>query len=412
MQALCCNRKPFEIKEGGSVMKGKTACLILIIFTLCEAIYQTPAFGQRPADRFLRRVHYFDQDSINYRLFVPEDYITTNRYPLILTLHGAAETGSDNERHITNYRIAETWAEDSCQQQNPAFVFSPQVPSLPISELPDYLIDTFLPTVDDILDSLIIEFPLDTSRFYITGLSMGSRLTWGYIYWYRLGRFAAAIPMSGGWYPEALPITHIQITRIPIWAFHGDNDGIVSVQSTRDMVSAIENAGIEVVYINSQLGDIGLTNEKLDSLLNIGVNHIYTEYTGADHFIWSQSYDDPILHRWLFSQKKETSPVKVTSKTTRAIPALYNLYDNYPNPFNPETTIHFQIPKSSHVVLKVYNLLGQEIRTLTEEPLASGYHKVLWDGNDNKGKLVASGLYLYMMRAGQFSQTKKMILVR
>jgi len=389
-------------------LKAKIAFLILILTVSHEAIYQAPAFGQRPADKFLRRVYYFDQDSINYRLFVPEESITSNRYPLVLTLHGSGECGSDNNRHILNHRIAETWAEDSTQQQNPTFVFSPQIPYRPPNQLKNYLIYTFTPAVDDILDSLIIEFPIDTSRLYITGLSLGGTISCGYIYWYRLDRFAAAVPMSGGWQMDWDP----QFTPISIWAFHGDNDQTVPVEYTRDMMLALENAGIEVAFIHSILGDIGLTNGELDSLLNIGVNHIYTEYIGAGHDIWSQTYDDPILHRWLFSQKKETSPINVESKTITVIPTFYNLYDNYPNPFNPETEIHFQIPEFSHVVLKVYNLLGQEIRTLTEKSYVLGHHKVRWDGKDNNGKFVASGVYLYMMKAGEFSQVKKMMFLR
>jgi dienelactone hydrolase len=367
-------------------------------------------FAQRPADQFLRRVYYFDQDSIQYRLFVPKEIISSDSYPLILTLHGSGEIGNDNNIHIIHNRVAETWAEDSSQQKNPSFVFSPQVPPRSGVALRTFLQNTFLPRVDDILDSLINEFPIDTSRLYITGYSLGSQMTWGFIYRQHPNRFAAAIPMSGG-VPQVL--NELQITQTPIWAFHGDQDNTISVQTTRDMMSAIENAGYQVRYIKSQLGDIGLTNEALDSLLVAGVNHIYTEYEGAGHDIWSQSYDDPILHRWLFSQTKESSPVNVESQPITTVPPSYRLYENYPNPFNPRTRIKFELSKPGKVTLKVFNLLGKEIRTLVDQFQNSGSYSVIWDGKNGLGRQVASGIYLYRMQVnGTVVQSRKMALVK
>jgi flagellar hook assembly protein FlgD len=95
-----------------------------------------------------------------------------------------------------------------------------------------------------------------------------------------------------------------------------------------------------------------------------------------------------------------------------ALPQSYNLLQNYPNPFNPETEIHFQLPQASHVMLKIFNLLGEEIRTLVNEQRDAGYHNVRWDGRDKNGKLVASGVYLYQLQAGTFYEVKKMALLR
>ena len=176
---------------------------------------------------------------------------------------------------------------------------------------------------------------------------------------------------------------------------------------------AIENAGYQVRYIKSQLGDIGLTNEALDSLLAAGVNHIYTEYEGAGHDIWSQSYDDPILHRWLFSQKKESGPVNVESQTISTIPTLYKLYVNYPNPFNPQTRIKFELSKASQITLKIFDVLGKEIRTLIDQFQNAGSYSVDWDGKDKLGEQVASGIYLYRMQVnGNIAQSRKMMLLK
>ena len=90
----------------------------------------------------------------------------------------------------------------------------------------------------------------------------------------------------------------------------------------------------------------------------------------------------------------------------------YALEQNYPNPFNPETEIHYQLPKASHVVLKVYNLMGQEIKTLVNNYHTAGYHSVKWDGTNNHGMKVASGIYIYIMRAGSFIDVKKLIFIQ
>ncbi|MBI1806304.1 MAG: T9SS type A sorting domain-containing protein [Ignavibacteria bacterium] len=83
------------------------------------------------------------------------------------------------------------------------------------------------------------------------------------------------------------------------------------------------------------------------------------------------------------------------------------MYQNYPNPFNPITKIEYDLPNISHVNLKVYNLLGQEVETLVDEIQEAGYKSVEW-----KAQQTASGMYFYKFVAEKFTDTKKMLLVR
>jgi parallel beta-helix repeat protein len=94
------------------------------------------------------------------------------------------------------------------------------------------------------------------------------------------------------------------------------------------------------------------------------------------------------------------------------VPSEFSLEQNYPNPFNPETDIRFKIAAATHATLKIYNTLGQEVRTLLNAPYEVGVHRIRWEGKDNNGKPVASGVYLYQLRAGNFSQVRKMSLLR
>lgn len=90
----------------------------------------------------------------------------------------------------------------------------------------------------------------------------------------------------------------------------------------------------------------------------------------------------------------------------------FDLQQNYPNPFNPETQISFTIPQALMVSLKIYNITGQEVRTLVNENRSAGTHTVRWDGSNNQGIKVGSGVYVYTIRAGKFLQSKKMTFMK
>ena len=95
-----------------------------------------------------------------------------------------------------------------------------------------------------------------------------------------------------------------------------------------------------------------------------------------------------------------------------SIPTDFVLYQNYPNPFNAETIIQYQIPRRSWVAIKVFNLAGEEIRTLVNEENQPGDFTVAWNAKDSFGKDVPSGIYIYVIRAGDFMKTMKMLLIR
>jgi hypothetical protein len=94
------------------------------------------------------------------------------------------------------------------------------------------------------------------------------------------------------------------------------------------------------------------------------------------------------------------------------IPRSARLYSNYPNPFNPTTSIVFDMPTLSHVSLIVYNMLGQEVKTLVEGPKGAGHHLTVWDGTNNFGEKVTSGLYFYVLITGDTYEVQKMVLMK
>jgi len=88
------------------------------------------------------------------------------------------------------------------------------------------------------------------------------------------------------------------------------------------------------------------------------------------------------------------------------------LQSNFPNPFNPETTIAFSLSNVGNVVINVYNVRGQRVRSLLDEQREPGHHSIVWNGRDDSGRALSSGIYLYRMTAGDFTETRRMLLMK
>ena len=94
------------------------------------------------------------------------------------------------------------------------------------------------------------------------------------------------------------------------------------------------------------------------------------------------------------------------------VPEQFELFQNYPNPFNVDTFIRYQIPRDCHVLLTVHNILGRGVRTLVDKNQKPGFYNAYWDGKDNRGRDVGSGIYFYNIYADEFHQTRKLVVVR
>ncbi len=215
-------------------------------FTLsvCFILLSGTMFGQASYEGFISRSHTYMGTTLPYRLFIPTGYSSAKKYPIVLCLHGSGESGTDNLRQIVTYPMATSWADPTNQAKNPCFVVSPQHSDTGTWSLGASLpIRPELAVANNILDSLAREFAVDTNRFYVTGLSDGGFGTWDLIIRFP-GRFAAAVPMSGG----GDPAYAINCVGVPIWDFHGAIDAIVPVQYSRDMINALHIIGRPVVY--------------------------------------------------------------------------------------------------------------------------------------------------------------------
>jgi hypothetical protein len=104
--------------------------------------------------------------------------------------------------------------------------------------------------------------------------------------------------------------------------------------------------------------------------------------------------------------------IAATSSSQDILPGQFVLYQNHPNPFNPNTAIQFAIPEAQEVEIAVYSLTGQKIVTLAKSFMEQGIHQVAWDGKDAQGKTVSSGVYIYQLKAGNQHIAQKMLLAK
>jgi hypothetical protein len=95
-----------------------------------------------------------------------------------------------------------------------------------------------------------------------------------------------------------------------------------------------------------------------------------------------------------------------------AIPEEYALHNNYPNPFNPVTTMLYDLPETGHTRLIIYDLMGRQVQTLVDQPMAAGYYRIQWDGRNTMGQMVSGGIYFYQIQTNGFIRTRKMLLLK
>lgn len=267
---------------------------------LVAGFMSIPIFSQTTQQiaRFQVRTFTSTTNSVTlpYRLFVPADYDPAIRYPLVTALHGNGERGTDNARQFV-FNVAKQWIADSIQARVPHFIFAPHT-AIGWTDSDQRL------AVVEIIRVLKQEFSLDTTRFYIGGLSAGAMGTWNLIKDYPT-MFAAAVPCAGSLFGNNNVTT---IVRTPIWGFHGDADNTVNVSGTRDVFAAVEKLGHPIVRFVSSANRANPTAISYDSLTKAvygGANYVYSEVTGGNHNAgWDAGWGEPLIPYWVFSKRK------------------------------------------------------------------------------------------------------------
>ena len=144
-------------------------------------------------------------------------------------------------------------------------------------------------------------------------------------------------------------------------------------------------------------------NIVIDSLSHIAIFTPFLNYNGTEGFIFTVTDLNGV---------SLNDTIMVTVLPLIEIPVKYAFHQNYPNPFNPVTTLRYDIPENSHVNITIYDMLGRQVKTLINQTQDTGYRSVIWDATNDYGKPVSAGIYLYQIQAGEYMQTKKMVLLK
>jgi predicted peptidase len=211
--------------------------------------------GENVAQQFHKEV--LQSYEVNYLIYLPDGYNQTSKpWPLVLFLHGAGERGNDLEI-VKRNGLPKLIDEGT---EFPFILVSPQCP-----ERTSW--DNKL--LINLLDEIESKYNVDKRREYLTGLSMGGHATWSLAI-QNPERFAAIIPVCGRGYSQDVYV----LKDVPVWAFHGAKDDIVSIEDGKKMVDALEKAGGTVKF---------------------------TSYPEANHDAWTETYDNPEIYDWLLS---------------------------------------------------------------------------------------------------------------
>ncbi len=298
----------------------------------------------------------FDDD---YLLYLPVGYDSNeNDWPLVLFLHGSGSAIED----IDEIRLG-----------GPPLLYEQGMDSDFMLLCPQ-LHDDVHWDVDriNVLTQHVIEtYRVDESRIYITGLSRGGFGAWEYAVSYPK-LFAAVVPIAARDVPgvERLVNSNIAI-------FHGALDDGVPWQGSQYMYNRLKA---------------------------VGANVQFTLFDGVGHNAWDPAYNTEALWTWLLNQHNDY----VSIGLNESAPKEFVLADNYPNPFNPSTRIHYSLSAKVSFSLKIFDILGHEIITLLDATSKAGEYQIQWDGVDATDRPVNSGIYFCTLQTKDYSETIKM----
>jgi predicted peptidase len=258
--------------------------LFLLVLVCCAAMF---AYAQ---DMSLYKKEWLisGQDTLPYRILMPENYNPAKKYPVIFFLHGAGERGNDNEKQLVHG--AKLFLKDSIRKNYPAIVVFPQCSERSFWSSVAFRYDSitkkrsfeFSATAEpttamrlllQLTDNIHHQFSIKKDQVYVMGLSMGGMGTFE-IANRKAGLFAAAIPICGGGAAETAPV----LAKTKWWVFHGAKDDVVLPVYSDIMVDALKKANAAVKY---------------------------TVYPTANHNSWDPAFAEPELLYWLFSNKKK-----------------------------------------------------------------------------------------------------------
>jgi hypothetical protein len=183
----------------------------------------------------------------------------------------------------------------------------------------------------------------------------------------------------------------------PVGNYSGTNARDVFVQDSLAYV-VDQNWGLKVIRVTDPANPELVTSHDTPG-------HGLGVFVAGEHVYVADQYSLILLTNPYYSVVREIDEGEMR-------PSDFILFQNYPNPFNPSTNIEFVLPRTGQVKIEIFNVLGQRVRILVDEYLKPGHKLANWDGRDNSGAEVSSGIYFYRLQAGEFTEAKSMLLLK
>jgi hypothetical protein len=210
--------------------------------------------------------------------------------------------------------------------------------------------------------------------------------------------------------------------------FNSNSDASLPVELTSFEVLDTRDNGITLHWITeSEINNLGFILDRRTPIIDWieiasfvtdtelqgqgSVSH-QTVYTYSDNTVTDDETYDYRIADVDYDGNKEYHSMTVMGVSPASIPITYVLHQNYPNPFNPITTLQYDLPENALVNITIYDMMGKVVRTLINMEQTAGYKSIQWNATNDEGKPVSAGLYLYTIQAGEFRQTKKMVLLK
>ena len=273
------------------------------------------------------------------------------------------------------------------------------------------------------------EFSIDTDKTFCTGMSNGADMS------YRLACeassvFKAVAPVAGCMFEWAINACSPD-NPIPVFEIHGTNDNMtlwggdafyyygayVGVETTFEFWSQMNVTTESIIdtlpNLNTQDGSYVISHKNINGINNNEV-WLYEVVNGGHH--WPGAYGNMDVSAsdeiWGFFNNIISQNLDISGNNMDQFLNSFNIYSNYPNPFNPITTLRYVLPEDVLVNITIYDMMGRQVKTIVNSPQTAGYKSTQWNATNNRNEPVSAGLYLYTIEAGEFKETKKMILLK
>jgi polyhydroxybutyrate depolymerase len=391
-------------------------CIVVVFLIIHFA--QTLSYAQIQTGNFQ-----FEGHLRNYTVFLPNDYTGNANFPLVIYLHSYGWTAQQGMNYTSLNQVADTADfivayPSAIPNWNSGIGDNPSWPTPNVNDVG---------FINALIDTLSNHYSIDLERIYACGYSNGGFMSCKLAC--QLSHRIAAIASVSGVLSTSTATSCNPFRTMPVLHIHGTGDSWVPINGTTGWHSVDQTLNYWTNFNNclqvdtTLLPDLdptdGCTIEKItytnctnnsDVIYYKVINGGHT-WPGAGPPGYPAGNTDHDINAgstiWNFFKGYQLTPTSVRDHKKDGIPSGYVLLNNYPNPFNPKTTIEFKLPKNEFVKLKVYNALGEEIAILVCERLASGTYKFEWDAGN-----LTSGVYYYRIDTGNFVDVKKMVLMK